>query len=240
MLKGQRALITGAGRGIGEAIARRFAAARATLFITARSRNELERVAHEVGAEFDVCDVTVPEQVEAIARKAGPVTILVNNAGIAEGAPLHQTDLAMWRRAMDTNATSAFLFCRAIVPGMKERKFGRIINVASMAGKRGASYISAYAASKHALIGLTTSLAEELAESGIKVNAVCPGYVETPMTEKNMTRMMSVTGRSRDDLVRSILSKSGQARLIQPAEVAEAALNLAAPGCPHNGEAIDV
>jgi NAD(P)-dependent dehydrogenase (short-subunit alcohol dehydrogenase family) len=183
-MKGHVALITGGGRGIGEAVARRFAKAGFRIYVTSRNVAELEKVARDTGGDYDVCDVTYPEQVRDLVQKVGRVDVLVNNAGLAQSAPFLKTDLPLWRSVIDTNLTGAFLFCRAVVPGMMERKYGRIINIASIAGKRGAPYITAYAASKHGLLGFTSSLAMELHASDVMVNAICPGYVDTPMTAR--------------------------------------------------------
>lgn len=239
-MKGQTALITGGGRGIGEAAARALARAGARVFIASRTRSELERVAAETGAEFAVCDVTLPSDVEALARRVGPVQVLVNNAGVAESAPLARMDLEFWRKVMDTNLTSAFLLARSVVPAMVAARYGRIVNVASIAGKRGGAYISAYAASKHGLLGLTSSLAMELAGHGVLVNAVCPGYVDTPMTRRNVERIAQATGKPPDQVLRSFLDSMGQSRLLEPEVVAKAILELAAPECAHTGAAIDL
>jgi NAD(P)-dependent dehydrogenase (short-subunit alcohol dehydrogenase family) len=239
-MKGHTVLITGGGRGIGEAIARRLSREGARLFITSRTPSDLERVARETGANFDVCDVTDPEQVFRLVKKVGPVQVLVNNAGIAEAAPLVKTDLELWRRILDTNVTSAFLFCKAVVPSMIDRKYGRIVNVASVAGKRGAAYITAYAASKHALIGFNSSLAAELQKYGITVNAVCPGYVDTGMTRHNVTRIAKATGASKKEILVKLMSTAGQTKLLKPEHVAEVALALARPECSHTGAAIDL
>lgn len=239
-LAGQTALVTGGSRGIGEAIARRLAREGARVLLVSRTRPDLERVARETGASFEVCDVALPEQVDALARAAGRVDILVNNAGIADSAPLVKMDIAFWRRIMDTNVTSAFLLCRAVVPGMIERKYGRIVNVASMAGKNGIAYASAYAASKHAMLGLTRSLAPELERSGILVNAVCPGYVDTDMTRKGVERVAKLTGRPAGEIRQAFLATAGQAQMITADAVADVALPLALPGYARTGEAIDV
>ena len=239
-LTGQTALVTGGGRGIGEAIARRLVTEGARVIIAGRTRSNLERVARETGGACEVCDVTVPEQVEGLARAAGRVDILVNNAGIADSAPITKMDLAFWRRIMDTNVTSAFLLCKAIVPVMMERKYGRIVNIASMAGKQGVPYASAYTASKHALLGLTRSLTMELERNGILVNAVCPGYVDTDMTRSGIERVAKVTGRPVEEMQRVFLETAGQAQMITADAVAEAALSLALPGCSRTGDAIDV
>ena len=239
-MKDKIALITGGGRGIGEAIARRFAAEGARLFITSRTPKDLERVALETGANFDICDVTQPKDVGALVRKIGPVDILVNNAGVADSAPFVRTDLETWRRVMDTNVTSAFLFCKAIVPGMIDRRYGRIVNISSIAGKRGGPYITAYAASKHALLGFSSSLAAELKDQGIMVNAICPGYVDTGMTRRNAARVAKATGLTSKDVVKKFLSSAGQPKLLHPGHVAEVALALAREDCTHTGASIDL
>jgi NAD(P)-dependent dehydrogenase (short-subunit alcohol dehydrogenase family) len=239
-VKDQVALITGGGRGIGEAIARRFASEGARVFITSRTLQDLKRVATDIGAEFGLCDVTVPQEVDALVRKVGPVDILVNNAGMVESAPFVNTDLDLWRRIMDTNVTSAFLFCKAVVPGMIARNSGRIVNIASIAAKRGQAYITAYAASKHALLGLTSSLAMELQRTAIRVNAICPGYVDTAMPRSNAARISKLTGRSPEEILQRMLASVGQTKLLHPDRVAEVALALARKDCPHTGAAIDL
>lgn len=239
-MKGHLALVTGASRGIGEAIVRRLSRAGARVVAVARTRPALEKVAKETGAEFYVCDVASPTQVENLARMVGPIRVLVNNAGIAESAPIEKTDLEMWRRAFETNVTGAYLLSRAFLAGMRAKKYGRIVNVASIAGKRGGPYITAYAASKHALLGLTSSLAAECADDGILVNAVCPGYVDTPMTLANVERIAKKTGRTKREVMQSLLTGAGQSRLLDPAAVAEVVLALARPECSHTGAAIDL
>jgi NAD(P)-dependent dehydrogenase (short-subunit alcohol dehydrogenase family) len=240
ILKNRRALITGGGRGIGAAVARRFAAEGARLFLVARSPRDLEKVAVETGADFELCDVTDPEEVERTCRKAGPVDILVNNAGIAESAPFLRTDLAMWRRALDTNVTAPYRFSFNLVPGMVQRGYGRIVNVASASAKKGAPYLSAYSASKHALLGLNASLAMELQPYGVLVNAICPGYVDTPMTRANALRVSRSTGETARETLRRFLSSAGQARLLHPNHVAEVVLALSRSECSHTGAAIDL
>jgi 3-hydroxybutyrate dehydrogenase len=239
-MKGHLALVTGGGRGIGEAIARRLAKEGAKVVITSRTASELDRVAREIGADYDVCDVTMPHQVERLVRKLGPIRILVNNAGIAEAAPIQRTDIDLWHRIMDTNVTSTFLFCKAILPGMIDRGYGRIVNISSIAGKRGAAYITAYAASKHAILGFTSSLAAEVQRHGIMVNAVCPGYVNTKMTELNVTRIAKATKSTKREIMIKLMGTAGQTRLLQPSHVAEVACALARPECLHTGASIDL
>jgi NAD(P)-dependent dehydrogenase (short-subunit alcohol dehydrogenase family) len=239
-MKGHSALVTGAGRGLGEAVARRLAKAGARVVLVSRSRADLERIAKEIGAEYFVCDVTAPSQVENLARMAGEIRILVNNAGVAESAPFLKTDLELWRRALDTNVTSSFLLSRAFVPGMVQRKYGRIVNVASIASKRGGRYLSAFAASKQALLGLTASMAAELADRGLTVNAVCPGYMDTPALKAALDRIVKASGRPRKEALAAMLATTGQTKLLDPANVAEVVLALCRPECSHTGAAIDL
>jgi 3-hydroxybutyrate dehydrogenase len=239
-MKDHLALVTGGGRGIGEAIARRLAKEGARVVITSRTAAELERVARDIHADYDVCDVTMPHQVERLVKKLGPIQILVNNAGVAEAAPIQKMDIDIWHRIMDTNATSTFLFCKAVIPGMIDRRYGRIVNIASIAGKRGAAYITAYAASKHAVLGFTTSLAAEVQRHGIMVNAVCPGYVDTKMTEHNVTRISKATKTTKRDIMVKLMASAGQTHILQPSHVAEVACALARADCLHTGASIDL
>lgn len=238
-LAGRTAVVTGAGRGIGQAVARSLAEAGAAVVVAARTGREIEAVAAEISGEGHRvlavrCDVTDPASVERLAEKAsrladgagGAVDILVNNAGAAHSAPVHKTELEDWNRMLAVNATGTFLCTRALLPGMMERGWGRIVNVASVAGLTGARYIAAYAASKHAVIGLTRCTAAETAARGVTVNAVCPGYVDTPMTTESLRRIAKKTGRSAEEALQAILAGTPQKRLIQPVEVAHAVLSL--------------
>ena len=153
--------------------------------------------------------------------------MLVNNAGAAASMPVVRTSLEEWNRLMAVNATGAFLCTRAFLPGMVERKWGRVINVASTAGLGGGKYLAAYSAAKHALVGLTRSVAAEVAGTGITVNAVCPGFVDTEMTAETVSRIVSKTGRTREEALAAALASAAQARLISPEEVAAAVLSFA-------------
>jgi NAD(P)-dependent dehydrogenase (short-subunit alcohol dehydrogenase family)/enamine deaminase RidA (YjgF/YER057c/UK114 family) len=245
-IAGKLAVVTGAGRGIGAATARALAEAGCRVVLAARSREQLERQAAELvasghAATAIVCDVTDEASVTALAADAarlGPVAVLVNNAGAAESMPLAKTSLDAWNRLLAVNATGVFLCTRAFLPGMLERKWGRIVNVASTAGLRGGKYFAAYAASKHALMGLTRSVAAEVAGSGVTVNAVCPNFVDTAMTAEAVERIMTRTGRTREGALAAALDSAGQRRLITPAEVAAAVVTYATDTDGRNGEFI--
>ena len=244
---GRVAVVTGAGRGIGAASARALAAAGFSVVVSARSRDRIEAVAAELigmgkRARPVVCDVTSEESVQTLFREAGefgPVAVLVNNAGAAASMSVIKTSLDEWNRLMAVNATGAFLCTRAVLPGMIERKWGRVVNVASTAGLHGAKYIAAYSAAKHALMGLTRSAAAEVAGSGVTVNAVCPGFVDTEMTTESLDRIIAKTGRSREEALAAALASAGQSRLITADEVALAVAALCADRADSpNGEAV--
>lgn len=223
-LDGKTALVTGGGRGIGRAIARSLAAAGAHVVVVGRTMAELELVAHEAGGIALEVDLSSRASVDALlaelAARSLSVEALVANAGTAESAPLAKTSDELWDRTLELNVTSVFRLARALVPPMVARGRGRVVMVASNAGLTGYAYTSAYVASKHALVGLTRALAQEVAKSGVTVNAVCPGFVRTAMTERSIERIADKTGRSRDEAERSLAALSPQARLIEPEEVA--------------------
>ncbi len=234
-LTGRGAVVTGGGRGIGAAVAQALADAGAGVVVAARTPEEIERVAaglRQRGARaWPVpCDVTGEESVRnlglAARSRLGTVDILVNNAGAAASQPLRKITLEEWNRMLAANATGTFLCTREFTPGMVERGWGRVVNVASAAGLEGAKYVAHYSAAKHAVIGFTRSVALELAGTGVTINAVCPGYVDTPMTRRTLAEVQSRAGLPRDQALAAVLATTGQDRLIAPEEVAAAVLGL--------------
>jgi 3-hydroxybutyrate dehydrogenase len=234
-LDGRHAVVTGGGGGIGAAVAQTLAAAGARVTLMgrdeARLRDRLETL--PIGQAVR-CDVTHEAGVAAAfieaAQAFGPVAILVNNAGAAESAPFVRTSLALLRRMLEVNLIGTFLCSRAALPDMIEAGFGRIVNVASIAGLKGAAYVSAYCAAKHGVIGLTRALALETATKGITVNAVCPSYTDTDMTRAAIANIVAKTGRSAADAEMELVRKNPQGRLIRPEEVAATVLWLCTPG----------
>jgi NAD(P)-dependent dehydrogenase (short-subunit alcohol dehydrogenase family) len=236
-LAGRVALVTGGGRGIGAALARALAGAGARVMAAARHPAPLDDVATER------CDVTQPGDVTALVRttteRLGPIDILVNNAGSASSAPVAKITLEEWHRLFAVNATGTLLCTQAVLPGMRERRRGRIVNIASIAGLTGGTYIAAYSAAKHAVVGFTRSLAAELVGSGVTANAVCPGYVDTPLTDGTLDRIMERTHSTREAALHAVLEHSGQPRLVTADEVAACVLALVEDGAAGiNGQAI--
>ena len=227
----RHALVTGGSSGIGRAIALALAADGAAVTICGRRGDALRAVAAEADALHPVvADVTDEASVENLYREAeaarGPFDIVVANAGIASSAPAWKTSLADWKRTLDVNLTGAFLTVRPALKGMAERKRGRIVFIASVAGLRGSAYVAPYVASKHGVVGLMRALAAELLMTGVTVNAVCPGYVETEMLEQSIRRVMEKTGRTREEARRSFAEINPNHRLIGPDEVAAAVMWL--------------
>ena len=247
---GSVAVVTGGGQGIGAAVARSLAREGAAIVVAARSTDKIERVAKEIvkagGKAWAItCDVTDPASVYSLAvaagRRAGAVDILINNAGAAHSASLAKTTLEDWNRVLAVNATGTFLCTQAFLPAMLLRKQGSVVNIASVAGLDGARYISAYAAAKHAVIGLTRSVAAELEGTGVTCNAVCPAFVDTDMTKESVARVVAKTGKNPDEALRAMLASAGQERLVTVAEVARAVLELCDPkGERPNGAAVTV
>jgi NAD(P)-dependent dehydrogenase (short-subunit alcohol dehydrogenase family) len=252
-LADRTAFVTGGGRGIGRAIAVAFAREGARVFVVARTVAEVESVAAEIRAErgeesaaHAACDVADARSVVRAFEEAREffgrgADVLVNNAGIAESAKFAETTDEFWQRHIAVNLSGTFYCMRAALPSMVERGWGRIVNVASIAGKTGAPYIAAYSASKHGVLGLTRSVALEVAMKGVTVNAVCPGYVDTEMTARALENIEAKTGRTRADALDSIKRMSPQNRLVTSEEVAAVALLLASEdGRGITGQAINV
>ena len=229
------ALVTGGGRGIGRAIVLALARRGVAVAIAARTRADIDRTADEarglgtgiMAIELDVTDAEqIDRAVSAVDESFGPVDVLVNNAGIAESAPFAKTDPSLWDRHLRVNATGPYLLARAVLPGMRDRRWGRIVNLASLAGLYGAAYVTAYVASKHALVGLTRALALEVAGTGVTVNAICPGYVATDLVWRSARNISERTGNSFEESVAVLARMNPGGRLIDPGEVAEAVVRL--------------
>jgi len=226
----RHALVTGGGRGIGLAIASALTQAGATVTIVGRDRATLDRAVASGAAHFaaaaDVADQAAVSTAISEAAKRQPIDILVANAGIAESAPFAKSDAALFRRMMDVNVMGVVYAAQAALPSLKTRPYGRIVAIASTAGLKGYAYVSAYSAAKHAVIGLVRSLALELANTNITVNAVCPGFTETDLLTGSIDNIMSKTGRSREQAVAELAKHNPQGRLIKPSEVADTVLFL--------------
>jgi 3-hydroxybutyrate dehydrogenase len=229
------ALVTGGGRGIGREIALALAHEGCDVAVGARNRAQIEETAAAVRllgvralpVSLDVADAAGIERAVAdVVGGLGPVDVLVNNAGVAESAPFLRTDLELWERHMAVNVRGPYLATRAVLPGMLARRWGRVINIASLAGLYGAPYVTAYTASKHALVGFTRALALEVSGKGVTVNAICPGYVGTDLVWNAARNIEKKTGKSFDEAVEAMARINPGGRLIEPGEVAAVAAKL--------------
>ncbi|RUZ72446.1 SDR family oxidoreductase [Mesorhizobium sp. M7A.F.Ca.US.006.01.1.1] len=245
-ISGRHALVTGGGSGVGRAIALALAAAGIDVTICGRREAELAKVAREndriFGIAADVTDeAAMASLYEAAEAARGPFDIVVANAGMAGSAPAHKTALSDWQRTLDVNLTGAFVTVKPALAAMAARKTGRIIFIASTAGLKGYAYVAPYVAAKHGVVGLMRALAAETAKSGVTVNAVCPGFVETEMLEESIQRIIEKTGRSVEQARSSLASTNPQGRFIQPDEVAAAVLWLCGDAAQSiTGQAISI
>ena len=248
-LRGRHAVVTGGGRGIGATIARALVEQGAAVTLMGRNAATLEDEAARLRRlgkvhcqAVDIADAESTTAAFAAAAQAlGPVTLLVNNAGQAVSAPIGKTDLALWNRMLSVNLTGSYLAIHAVLPGMLEQGWGRIVNIASTAALKGYPYVAAYCAAKHGVLGLTRALALELAKKPVTVNAVCPGYTETDIVRDSIANIRAKTGRSEAEALAELVKHNPQGRLVQPAEVANAVLWLCLPGSESiSGQAISV
>ncbi|QTP60013.1 SDR family oxidoreductase [Billgrantia antri] len=239
-LHGKRVVITGGGSGIGADMALAFAEAGAEVIITGRRREPLEATAsHHSAIAFEIADVTREADMVALFEGLGEVDIVIANAGAAESAPLARTGLDQWQRMLDVNLTGTFLTLRE---GLRHlRDGGRLIAVASTAGLKGYAYVAPYCAAKHGVVGLVRALAQEVAGRDITVNALCPGFTETPLLEESIATIVTKTGQSPEQARAHLQSTNPSGRLVQPAEVTTTALWLCGPhsGAIH-GQAISI
>ena len=239
VLDGHHALVTGGGTGIGAAIAAALGAEGAAVTVTGRRLAPLDEVCRRMPrAQAVMADVTRESDCAAMVRSAteafGPIDIVVANAGAAESSPASRMDVALWQRMIDVNLNGAFLTVRAALPGVTRRdapsgQLRRIVFVASTAGLQGFAYVSAYCAAKHGVIGLMRALAVELARTGATVNAVCPGYTETPMLEASLDAIVAATGRGRAAVREELATTNLGGRLVTPEEVAAVVRTLCTP-----------
>jgi NAD(P)-dependent dehydrogenase (short-subunit alcohol dehydrogenase family) len=244
-LQGRHALITGGGTGIGAAAAAHLSEAGAKLSLLGRRMEPLQKVAETHAGIALGCDVTHPDQIRNAFDEArtlnGPIDLLIVNAGIAESAPFHKMTRESWDRIIGTNLTAAFECASAGMGDLLKSENGRLVFVASVASLRGVPYAAHYAASKHGLLGLMRSLAAEYAKTNLTVNAVCPGYVDTPMTDQSVARVSEITGRSEGDARSAITNMNASGRLVDPEAIGNVIAMLCLPlSRDINGAAITI
>ena len=241
-LENSHALVTGGTTGIGLAIAKSLAENGARVTVASRNKQRIDEVTKTIsGVTGVVLDVTDPNNITAVFESVGPVDILINNAGVAPTATFDRTTIEQLDTVMAVNFTGVFLCTQAVLPSMRERDRGRIINISSTAGLRGYPYTSAYAASKHAVIGMTRSLALEIATTRITANCVCPGFTDTEIVSQVIANITQKTGRSADEALAVLVSQNPQQRLVTPEEVADTVIWLCGENSRSiNGQAIAV
>lgn len=232
----RHALVTGGGQGIGAAIAQALVARGLNVTVLGRRLAVVQALAdtdpeHLHAVSADVADAAqVAEAVASAEARFGPVDVLVNNAGQAQTAPFLKMDLALWNQMLSVNLTGTLVCTQAVLPGMVARGWGRVVNVASTAGQVGYAYVSAYCAAKHGVVGLTKSLALEMAKKGVTVNAVCPGYTETDIVRESIERVVAKTGRTAEEARAEFVKSNPQGKLVQPEQVADAVAWLCGEG----------
>jgi len=241
-ISGKKVLITGGGTGVGADMALAFAERGANVFISGRTKTSLNKIAAKHDAiQAVVADVTDENSVKALFDQIGPMDIVVANAGAAESAPIVKTNLDSWNRMIAVNLTGVFLTLKEGLVRMQSNDWGRLISVASTAGLKGYAYVAPYAAAKHGVVGLTKSMALEVAKKGITVNAICPGFLNTEMTDRSVETIVEKTGMEEDDARATIAKNNPQGRLIEPSEVSATALWLCGEGSDGiNGQAISI
>ena len=239
-LAGKRVLITGGGTGTGADLARGFAAAGAEVVVTGRRAEPLEMIAGALpGARAITADVSDEASVKAMFEQAGPCDIVIANAGASDSAPLGRVTMDHWNAMLAVNLTGTFLTFRE---GLRQMPgWGRLIAIASTAGLKGYGYVAPYVAAKHGVVGLVRSIAQEVAKKPVTVNALCPGFLDTEMTERSIANIMEKTGKDRAYALGALTATNPQGRLVQPAEVTAAALWLCGPGSDAmNGQSIAI
>jgi 3-hydroxybutyrate dehydrogenase len=243
---GKHALVTGGGTGVGAAIALKLTQLGANVTITGRREHPLQTTSKlHANINWSLCDVTNQNSVErcfAESRaKFGSVDIVVASAGAAQSKPFHHLTTTDLQAMLDVNLIGVFNTFQAALPDMKENKWGRLVAIASTAGLKGYGYVSHYCAAKHGVIGMTKALAIEVAKQGITANAVCPSYVDTPMTDNTIKTIMDKTGRSKEEALHALVADNPQGRLITPEEVADTVAWLCGTGATAiNGQAISI
>jgi len=241
----QHAVVTGGASGIGAAIAGQLASTGMRVTLMGRDEEKLKIMAGRINSAWQAIDVSKADDVRrgfsAAVSDNGPVTILVNNAGAAESSAFAKMSDDLWDRMLAVNLTGTYLCTRAVVEAMTAAAYGRIINIASTASLKGYAYVSAYCAAKHGVLGLTRSLANELARKGVTVNAVCPGYTDTELVSRSLDTNVARTGMEREHALSELVKDNPQRRLIKPQEVAETVLWLCGPNSASiTGQAIAV